>query len=157
MADATTTNTFTNAPDFTLDELLASQTAARQHLDNTPPPEALENITHLLAPGLQRVRELLRCPVLVSSGYRSPAVNRAVGGAKDSQHMRGQAADFTAPRFGSPLQVARVIAAHAGEIRFDQLIMEGTWVHVSFAGEPRGQVLTAHFGAGWVHYTEGLL
>lgn len=145
-------------PNFELSEFLVSETAARQRLNNDPTAEALANIQHLLAPGMQRVRNLLGCPVIIISGYRSPAVNRAVGGSENppSQHMRGQAADFIAPRFGSPLEVARQIAANQKTIGFDQLILEGSWTHVSFAEIPRGEVLTAHFGPGKTTYTAGL-
>jgi len=146
-----------DAINFTLSELLLSQTATRLHLDNTPPPQALARIEQILAPGLQRVRYLLRCPVFVSSGYRSPAVNSAVGGAVASQHTLGLAADIVVPGFGSPQTVARVIAEHGDLIRYDQLILEGgEWVHVSFAPQPRGDVLTAHFDAGGTRYTRGL-
>jgi hypothetical protein len=91
---------------------------------------------------LEAVRVRLGCaPVLISSGYRSPAVNAAVGGSRNSQHMTGQAADFTAPRFGSPAEV--VAALVDSGVEYDQLILEfGRWVHISFADQPRHQALT---------------
>jgi len=149
-----------NAPNFELIEFTRSKTAEQRGLDNTPLPQALENIETILAPGMQRVRDLLGCPVIVAtgngSGYRSPTVNRAVGGSETSQHMQGLAADFVAPKFGTPLAVARYIARHADMIGFDQLIAEGNWTHVSFSRKPRGEVLTAHFDAGGTRYTKGL-
>ena len=142
---------------FTLDELVSSQTATRKGLDNTPGPSVLATIEQVLAPGLQRIRDALGVPVLVSSGYRAPAVNSAVGGSRTSQHCTGNAADFTAPAFGSPLDVCRRLVELRERIGYDQLIYEGTWVHVSFVrGTPRGQVLTAHFGKGGVTYSPGL-
>lgn len=138
---------------FTLAEFITSQTAARMGLDNTPPDGVMSNLEHT-ALGLEGVRTLLGVPLIISSGYRSPEVNRAVGGALDSQHKQGLAADFIAPGFGSPLQVARAIIASG--IKFDQLIMEGTWVHISFNAVPRGQVLTATFKDGTAHYSPGL-
>lgn len=127
-------------PHFTLDELTASQTAARLGLDNTPPPEmvaALKRTAELL----EEVRALLGKPVLVSSGYRSPAVNRAVGGAANSAHMLGCAADFSSPSFGSPIDICRAIAR--SDIAFDQLIHEfRAWVHIAWAPNPRKMVLT---------------
>lgn len=87
------------------------------------------------------MRALLGKPVLVSSGYRSPLVNRAVGGAASSAHMLGCAADFSCPAYGSPLKICREIAG--SDISFDQLIHElRAWVHIAWAPLPRRQVLT---------------
>lgn len=126
---------------FTLEELTASGYAARHGISNIPPTQELESLRYT-ALMLDRVRALLCCPVLVSSGYRCPAVNTAIGGAKNSQHMLGQAVDFTAPCFGAPEAVAKAIAS--SHIPFDQLILEyGQWVHVSFTTKnPRGDILT---------------
>lgn len=141
---------------FRLSEFIESDTAARLGLDNTPSPEVLANLRNVLAPGMQAVRNLLGTPVFITSGYRSPAVNAAVRGSPASQHMTGHAADFKSPAFGSPLEVARLLVQHMSSLKFDQLICEGSWVHISFAPRPRNQVLTAHFGAGGVTYTQGL-
>lgn len=142
------------SPSFWLSELTASQTATRRQIDNTPPPVVLSNLRGVLAPGLQRIRDLLGVPVLVSSGYRSPSLNAAVGGSRTSQHVLGFAADFTAPEFGSPRRVAEAIV---GRVGYDQLIFEGTWVHVSFVpAAARAEVLTAHFVGGSVTYSRGL-
>ena len=116
---------------FTLDELTHSQTAARLGLDNTPPPAVLDALKRT-AYSLEYVRALLKVPVLISSGYRSDRVNRAVGGAHKSQHTTGEAADFTAPTFGTAEAVMRAIV-DAGTIYYDQIILEyGRWVHISF-------------------------
>lgn len=139
---------------FFLSELLASSVAVRLGIPNTPTASDLGNIRNFLAPGLQSVRDLLDVPMVVSSGYRGQALNAAVGGSKTSQHMVGLAADFTAPGFGTPLQVCRAIVA-AG-LAFDQIIMEGAWVHISFSAKPRRQVLTARFGPGGATYSHGL-
>ena len=144
-------------PSFRLAEFLRSETAVRRGLDNTPPAPALANICNILAPGMQRVRDLLETPVHITSGYRSPDVNRAVGGSTASQHTLGLAADFVAPNFGSPRAISRYLADQAAILRFDQLIFEGTWVHLSFTpGQPRSQVLTAHFAQGGVTYSPGI-
>lgn len=126
---------------FTLAEMTASDYAARHGMDNTPDAQALECLRYT-ASQLDRVRSLLGVPVLVSSGYRAPKVNEAIGGTKRSQHMLGQAVDFTAPSFGSPRAVALFIAQ--SHIPFDQIILEyGRWVHISFTPHnPRGDVLT---------------
>lgn len=128
------------SPHFTLAELTASQTAARKGLDNTPPPAVLANLK-LTALGLEGVRMLLGAPISISSGYRSPAVNKAVGGAANSQHLTGQAVDFICPGFGKPEAVVRTIIASG--MKFDQIIHEfDSWVHLSFSDKPRMQALT---------------
>lgn len=142
---------------FWLSEFLRSDAAVRMGLDNTPSTEAANNLRNVLAPGMERIRSMLGVPVFISSGYRSPQVNAAVRGAVASQHTKGEAADFISPEAGTPKSVALKIAQHAQEIRFDQLIWEGTWVHVSFTeGKPRCSILTAHFEAGGVRYTPGI-
>ena len=126
---------------FTLEELTFSQTAARLGLNNEPPPDVVDALTRT-AHGLEMVRVLLQAPILVSSGYRSPRVNRAVGGAANSQHILGEAADFTAPGFGPPEMIVRAIMRSTRPIPYDQLIVEfGRWVHISFSREPRHQAL----------------
>jgi len=141
--------------DFHLSEFLHSEKAVRLGLDNTPDAVVLAAIRNFLAPGMQDVRDLIGAPVIISSGYRAPQVNAAVGGARDSQHILGLAADFIAPFFGTPLQVARAIVA--SRITFDQLIQEGTWVHISFSAKPRRSVLTAKFTNGVASYSPGLV
>jgi zinc D-Ala-D-Ala carboxypeptidase len=138
---------------FSLAEFLQSQAATRFSINNSPPDSVLPALIKT-ALGLEGIRTLLGVPIIVTSGYRSTAVNHAVGGAVDSQHTLGQAVDFIAPGYGSPLQVARTIVA--SKLTFDQLIMEGSWLHVSFTSKPRKQVLTAHFDGGKARYTEGL-
>lgn len=140
---------------FTLAELCHSETAIRKGLPNTPSPEIRSNMG-VMAQGLEAVRSLLGgVPIIVSSGYRSPELNRAIGGSPTSAHCQGWAADFIAPAFGTPLEICTEIAASG--IPFDQLIEEGTWVHISFDPRCRRDVKTAHFGLnGAVKYTQGL-
>ena len=129
-------------PNFSLEELIYSETAARERIDNTPAPEILNNLL-LLAQGLERVRTLIGFPLDISSGYRCPKLNSRVGGARTSQHTRGQAADFTCPSFGPPLAVIKAI--RDSDIEFDQCILEyARWVHISFSAAPRGKVLTIY-------------
>jgi zinc D-Ala-D-Ala carboxypeptidase len=129
------------SPNFTLDEFVVSQTAARLGLDNTPPPEIMPALLKT-AQGMEAVRvRLSHAPIAVSSGYRSQAVNKAVGGSASSQHTKGEAVDFICPRFGTPAEV--VDAIKGSGIEFDQLILEfDRWVHISFTSQPRHMVLT---------------
>lgn len=129
---------------FSLEELTASETAARKGIDNTPPLDVQANLL-ILARGLELVRLALQeRPIKVNSGYRSEALNLAVGGVAKSKHLSGLAADIICPQFGTPLQVCEAIVA-AG-IQVDQVIHEfGKWCHVSFparGAQPRGELLT---------------
>lgn len=126
---------------FTMEELTQSQTADRRGLDNVPTGEVLNNLVQT-AHMMEKVRELLGDkPVLVSSGYRSPEVNKAVGGSRTSAHMTGFAVDFICPGYGTPKQICEVIASSS--IAYDQLIWEfGRWVHISFDPQKRRENLT---------------
>ena len=119
---------------FTLAELTKSSTAERLGLDNTPPPEVLPALTRT-AEMLERIRSTLGVPVTVTSGYRAWAVNKAVKGATTSDHAQGRAADIVAPRYGTPLQIARALAPLVDVLGIGQLIYERfgstSWVHVS--------------------------
>ena len=130
---------------FTLNELMKSQTALRLGLDNTPDHDALEALAALCENVLEPVREHYGLPVIVSSGYRSPAVNKAIGSKSTSQHTKGEAADIEIPGIDN-LELYYWIAVNAD---FDQAILEyytgeasSGWVHVSYAGhENRRQTL----------------
>jgi len=125
---------------FSLEQLIYSETAERERVDNTPGPEIVDNL-RLLAQGLEQVQLLTEFPLEISSGYRCPELNRRVGGAKTSQHTQGQAADFTCAEFGPPVDIIKAI--RASDIEFDQCILEyAKWVHISFSKTPRGKVLT---------------
>lgn len=139
---------------FTLAELTASETAARQGIDNTPSDVIIHNLTRT-ALLLEQVRTLLGAPVIISSGYRCPALNSAIGGAPRSAHMLGLAADFIAPAFGTPLEVCQALSANG--LQYDQLIHEfGRWVHIGLReGEPRRQDLTASRLMGGTTYQKG--
>lgn len=142
------------SPHFTLEELTHSDVAVRKGLDNTPPPPIVARLINT-AQRMEGVRVALRgLAIKVLSGYRSPAVNKAVGGSAVSAHCDGDAVDFICPSFGDPKACA--LALIAAGIEYDQLIYEGTWVHTSFAEKKRGQVLTAHFNGGPATYTQGI-
>lgn len=138
------------SPHFSLDELTASQSAARGGIDNTPPEDVIANLARLAAV-LEQVRGLLGVPVLVSSGYRCPALNALIGGSTTSAHLSGLACDFTAPKFGTPFEVAAKIAD--SNLPFDQVIHEyGRWVHLGLSAgvTPRRQCLSIFSGTGYL-------
>jgi len=127
------------SPHFTLEELTASQTAARLGLDNTPPPEVVDALTRT-AMGLEGVRTVLGAPIIISSGYRNPDVNHAVGGQPNSQHQKGEAADFICPGFGTVQAVFDAIKRSG--IDYDQMAIEySRWIHISFSYNNRRQSL----------------
>lgn len=116
---------------FHLAEFTKSDTADQRGLDNTPDAEHLANL-RVTAFGLEQVRQLLGGRIVhVTSGYRSPAVNRAVGGVANSAHAMGLAADITVEGL-TAVDVARAVAASS--IAFDQLVLETSRgvVHLSF-------------------------
>ena len=124
---------------FTLEEMLHSQVAARKPIANLPSADEFLTL-QATAKRMDEVRRLLCAPVLVSSGYRSAELNRAIGGSKTSSHMRGEAVDFTCPGYGSVRRVFDRIRSSG--IKFDQLIFEcGEWVHIGFGPKMRGEVL----------------
>lgn len=134
-------------PNFTLKELTNSSTAVRLGLSNTPEGTHLRNLQST-AQMLERVRALLGKPVTVTSGYRSRAVNEAVGGVTSSDHSTGQAADIVCPKFGAPYAVAKALAPHIDALGIGQLIYESIggkqWVHVStrMPAKPVNRVIT---------------
>lgn len=130
---------------FTLDEFTHSQVAIRTGISNDPPIDLIPTLKRT-AKGLEAIRTLLGDkPINISSGYRSPMVNNLVGSKPSSQHLTGQAVDFTCPSFGSPSAIVRRIVSSG--IEYDQCILEfasplgGGWVHISFSDKPRRQAL----------------
>ena len=126
---------------FTLEELTASDTAARRGIDNTPDAGQVEKLRYLAA-GLEMVRELVG-PLHVNSGYRCPELNAAVGSKPSSQHLKCEAADVTCLNGTTPVAMCEAVAN--SDIPFDQIILEfNSWMHISFVSdrEPRGSVLT---------------
>jgi zinc D-Ala-D-Ala carboxypeptidase len=133
-------------PHFTLEEFTDSQTAARKGLNNVPPLGSPERANLMrTAEVMEQVRTILGDkPILISSGYRSPQVNAAVGGSKSSAHMSGLAVDFSCPGFGTPHAICKKLHSHMKPLGIDQLIHEyDTWVHLGLStGDPRHMALT---------------
>ena len=147
---------------FSYQEMIKSSTADRIGVSNEATREHVINLVNLCNFILQPVRNQFG-PIRVNSGYRSPALNKAVGGSKTSQHCNGEAADFESSRISNP-DLAKWIAKH---LDFDQLILEfydgvnpnSGWVHCSYKkdGTNRGITLTALRVKGKTTYKKGLL
>lgn len=122
---------------FDLNEFTRSATADRLHIDNTIPEELIPNLKNLCVQVLEPLREHFGTPVVISSGYRCPALKRAVGGASNSQHLKGEAADIIFPSTlnSQPSTLTDAFYWLIDNVPFDQLGFEsrGTtkWIHVS--------------------------
>jgi hypothetical protein len=121
-------------PNFTLDELTASESAERNGWDNTPNDAELENLKRL-ADMLEQVKVVLGGkPIMINSAFRSKKVNDAVGSKDTSQHRIGCAADLRVPGM-TPDEVVRKIVD--SNISFDQVIREfDRWTHISVSNSP---------------------
>jgi len=126
---------------FTIKELCKSSTAIQKGIDNTPNSEIVNNLKKLVEFILDPLRERYGKPIHVNSGYRCPALNKAVNGSKTSHHMTGLAADITAGSVAKNKILFNLIQEL--DLPFDQLIDEKkfSWVHVSFSEKPRKQIL----------------
>lgn len=125
---------------FTLDELIRSQEASRFGIDNYPSPEIIENLRALCADILEPLRNAISRPITVSSGYRCKLLNHRVGGAKNSDHVRGLAADITAAGL-STAALGAAVRSLSPYVPLSQCINEFPphgWIHVSRValGEP---------------------
>tara|TARA_R100000388_G_scaffold49207_1_gene36793 strand:+ start:197 stop:667 length:471 start_codon:yes stop_codon:yes gene_type:complete len=126
---------------LTLKECLRSKTAKRLGIDNTPEDETvIKNLEKVARFIFQPLRDAFGCPIYVSSGYRCPDLNRAIGGSKRSQHMEGRALDLDADVYGRCTN-AQIFNWIKNNLDFDQIVWEfGTednpdWVHVSYVSE----------------------
>ncbi len=138
---------------FSLREFEASDKAAELGIDNSVPPNLIPKLQWGCENILEPIREMAGSPLEIGprhSGYRCPALNKAVGGAEKngvavSQHCRAEAADFT-PEGMDHRALFDMISR--SDLPFDQLILEPSWIHVSWVctGEPRKQCLVAHPG-----------
>ena len=124
---------------FSLAELTKSQTATRKGIDNQPTLDHIENLTELCTQVLEPTRRNFGKPMVISSGYRSEELCEAIGSSKNSQHAKGEAADFE--MFGlDNKELAKYIK---NNLVFDQLILEfynpddpsSGWVHCSYSKE----------------------
>lgn len=116
---------------FTMGEMCRSAVADAKGIKNTCGKTQAENLMSLVNNVLDPLREMYGKPITVNSGFRSVALNRAVGGAATSQHLRGEAADITG---GNPDENRKLIELIKNNLPYDQLIDEknAAWVHVSY-------------------------
>lgn len=123
-----------------MSELIHSDTAVRNNINNMPDINSLDNMLDLIFYCLQPIRDKIGKPVIISSGFRNSQVNKLVGGVATSQHCKGQAVDFTIP--GETIS-GIIFKIQTMGIEFDQLINEyDKWVHISFVkGKNRKQIL----------------
>ena len=143
---------------FSLKELTASQTAERKGIDNTPTEEHIENLKLLCENILQPTRDEWGI-ISVSSGYRSPELCVAIGSSEQSQHAKGQAADFECHRVDNKMLFEWI----TNELDYDQAILEfynGTpdsgWIHVSYNkdGNRKQKLRAFRNDAGKTQYEE---
>lgn len=128
---------------FTIAELVKSDTANKKKINNTPTKEIENNLNQLITNILDPLRESWGNPIIVSSGYRCQELNKAVGGAKTSQHTLGQAADIHTKSNTKEENKKLFNLIKSLKLPFDQLINEYNykWVHVSYSPRHRRQIL----------------
>ena len=114
---------------FKISELIHSDKAIMFNINNMPDIHSLDNMLDLLVYCLQPIRDKLKKPMIITSGFRCGRLNDVVNGAKNSQHLYGQAVDFVVQGM-TPKQIVEFIK-NSG-VEFDQIIEEHTWVHISF-------------------------
>jgi hypothetical protein len=131
--------------------------AKRLGVSNMPTPEHIENFKKLAENIFEPIRKHFGVPIFVSSGYRSKELNTAIGGAKSSQHLLGQALDLDMDGTPNGVTNKMVFDYIKANLNFDQLINEFdySWVHVSYnpSGKQRKQILNAIKGGGKTTYT----
>lgn len=129
---------------FTLEELCTSATAKAKGISNNPGQTDVVNLCALVHNVLQPLREAMGHPIKIGSGFRSLALNRAVGGVSTSQHMRGEAADLCID--GDVAKGKRWFEYIRDHLEFDQLIWEKNprtgnyWVHVSYRADGKNRM-----------------
>ena len=127
---------------FTLSEFVRSETAENKHIDNTPSQEVVDNLRELCSNVLEPARVAFGAPIYITSGYRCPALNKAVGGKPTSQHLRGEAADL---QVRGAENLRKLYDAIKSRGVFDQLLYESNgatkWIHVSYASNNRRQAI----------------
>lgn len=143
-----------------LGEITRSESAKRKGINNMPTPKHIENFKKLAENIFEPIRNHFGVPILISSGYRSKELNKAIGGSLKSQHCVGEAIDIDMDGSSSEVTNKMVFDFIKDNLNFDQLIFEfGTkdapdWVHVSFKsiGKQRKQILRATKSGEKINY-----
>ena len=142
------------SPHFMLDEFTQSETAEEKKIKNIPSVNQIKNIVALCKYVLEPVRKHFQKPIFITSGYRSKELNKAIGGSRYSQHMKGEAADFVVKDIPTPKVFDFLIKSN---ISFDQCINElkgkSEWIHISHRRNRR-EKLIATFENGKPIYRE---
>ena len=136
---------------FDLNEFTRSDFAKRNNINNLPNAEQTDNLRELCEKVLEPIRKHFQIPILISSGFRSKELNKAIGGASNSQHTSGEAVDIDHDLSANVVNNRMIFDFIKNNLVFDQFIYEfGTstnpdWVHVSYAsnGKQRNQILRA--------------
>ena len=141
---------------FTLEEATISQEADRRGIDNSHPDPQIITTASKTAVKMEKVRLILNSNAIhINSWIRALALNRALGSKDTSQHIKGEAVDFICPSFGSPLAICKKLIENKTLIGWDQLILEHSWVHISWNSTPnsqqRGQVLSLLQDGGYAN------
>ena len=144
-----------------LSEVVRSESAKRKGISNMPTPEHIANFKILAEKVFEPIREHFRCPIHISSGYRSKELNAAIGGSLTSQHCSGEAIDIDMDGTPNGVTNRMVFDYIKDNLEFDQLIYEfgdsnnPDWVHVSYetTGKQRKQILKASRVNGKTSYT----
>jgi hypothetical protein len=138
-----------------LSELIRSESAKRNGISNMPTEEHIANFKELAEKVFEPIRNNFRCPIHISSGYRSAALNKVIGGSLTSQHCKGEAIDIDMDGTPNGVTNKMVFDYIKDNLEFDQLINEFdySWVHVSYSeGKNRGQILKAVKSNGKTSY-----
>ena len=133
---------------ITYGEAIKSETAIRKKIDNTPTTEATIAMVNVAEKIFEKVREHFGVPIAITSFYRSPRLNKAVGGSRTSQHVKGEALDMDADKYGK-ITNSQIFNYIKDNLEYDQLIWEygnydnPAWVHVSLklCGANRKQII----------------
>lgn len=142
-----------------LAEVIRSESAKRYGISNMPIEEHIANFKLLAENIFEPIRSHFRCPILISSGYRSKELNNKIGGSKTSQHCLGQAVDIDMDGTDYGATNADIFKYIKSDLPFDQLIWEfgndnnPDWVHVSYSDRHRKEILKATRINGKVKYT----
>lgn len=142
-------------------EATYSDTALRLGIDNNPTMESLVNLTIVANNLFQPIRDWMGEPLHVTSGYRSPELNKAIGGSTNSQHCLGQAIDIDAQKYSKSIENSQIFQYIVDNLEFDQLIWEfgdlnnPDWIHVSYSVDSpnRNEILRAYRENGKTKYT----